>query len=117
MTTTTMPAINSCPVNEVLYENHCYYLDGSGGNCLVGYSRASEIILSKIAREFIDKDYKTTISDNCCIWTRDEYQNYGMPVGFCSQPGPFRHEPVKHGSNCKSATNNERKQLTFCGSD
>ncbi|CAF4190590.1 unnamed protein product, partial [Adineta steineri] len=37
---------------EITWNNHCYYLDGSGGNCTSGYSQATNSVLTCIATQF-----------------------------------------------------------------
>ncbi|CAF1209900.1 unnamed protein product, partial [Didymodactylos carnosus] len=106
--------IHDCPENEVSYDNHCYYLDGSGGKCSYGYSRASESILIQISKLFIGKNYKTAISDNCCIWTTDLYQNYYISA-HCNKHGPFTKGP-ENLNGCINQTNQYPRQMTFCGS-
>ncbi|CAF1287203.1 unnamed protein product [Didymodactylos carnosus] len=112
VTTTTV----ECLSYEVSYNGHCYYLDGSGGRCAPYYSRASTDILSIIASKFIGKNYKSIISDNCCVWTSDTYQTFGMNAD-CNTMGPFKEGPLSPGGGCRNATNRHPKQLTFCGRD
>jgi len=105
----------SCSTNEIAYNGHCYYLDGSGGACDTGYSRAAETVLSTIATSFVGKNYKHTISSNCCIWTSDTYENWGM-AAHCNSNGPFSSgDPQKGAYGCTSQTLHGTGQLTFCG--
>lgn len=115
---TSTPATPSCPVNEVSYENHCCYLDGTGGQCSSGYSLGSETMLSQIAPLFMGLNYKTAISDICCVITTAESSNYGMS-GFdqCNKQGPFVAVPALHGGGCHNSTGARPRQLTFCVSD
>lgn len=110
-------ATYSCPVNEVLYQNHCYYLDGSGGQCLDGYSLGSETVLSQITGSFTGLNYKTAVSDNCCVKTSEAGSHYGALGGVCNGQGPFRGEPTLNGLGCINYTQLNPKQLTFCGSN
>lgn len=105
-----------CQTNEVSYENHCYFLDGIGGQCPAGYSIGSEAVLATIANSFIGLNYKTAISDNCCIITTDTLANYGMS-GQCNAQGPFTAAPTLHGSGCTGVTGRRPRQLTFCVSN
>jgi len=114
---TTEP-INPCSLNEVSYNNHCYYLDGIGGQCSVGYTLGSETVLSIISNLFIGLNYKTTISDNCCVITSETYSNYGMGgVGQCNTQGPFRSGPNLNGGGCFNYTGTKPRRLTFCVSN
>jgi hypothetical protein len=112
---TTEP-INPCSLNEVSYNSHCYYLDGIGGQCPVGYTLGSEADLSVISNLFIGLNYKTTVSDSCCVATSDTYSNYGMSVQ-CNAQGPFRGGPSLYGANCRLYTGRSSRQLTFCVSN
>ncbi|CAF1066479.1 unnamed protein product, partial [Didymodactylos carnosus] len=105
---------NLCDTNEVAFNNRCYYLDGTTGTCLDGYSLAPEVVLRCIASRFVGLNYKTTQSNNCCIWTSDVYENYGFNRG-CNQPGPFTDPPVLGGASCLAQENHFQLQLTFCG--
>lgn len=118
--------VSPCEVEtEVSYEGSCYYLDGSGGQCLGGYVLAPQSILSTIAPGFIGKDYRTMVSGNCCIWHADqalEGQDWGMADasmdpdgdGECGLPGPFEIGPLLGGANCTDAMNMNDNQLTLC---
>jgi hypothetical protein len=111
-------APTKCSINEVLFDNLCYYLDGSGGVCDTGYALGTNAQLAAVASLFAGKNYLRSVSDNCCIWTSDEFQNYGMnfpPSGSCNQPGPFLiGEPVFNGAFCAGADIRQPMQLTFC---
>ncbi|CAF1061187.1 unnamed protein product [Rotaria sordida] len=107
---------NNCAKYEVSHSNHCYYLDGSGGQCASGYKRASETVLKAIATQFKGKTYKSKVSDNCCVWTSNAYENWGMPATSCNVPGTFQSGPVLGGSLCTQAQQHYPAQLTFCGS-
>ena len=107
----------SCGTNEIAYNGHCYYLDDSGGACDTGFSRAAETVLSTIATSFIGKNYKHTVSSNCCIWTSDTYENWGM-AAHCNANGPFSSgDPQLGAYGCTSQTLHNTGQLTFCGSN
>lgn len=104
-----------CGPNEVGYNGKCYYLDGSGGACDAGFARAAESVLAVVASRFAGKNYKHTVSDNCCVWTSDPLEHYGM-VSHCSTNGPFSAgEPALGGGNCVGLANQAPAQLTFCG--
>ncbi|CAF0770363.1 unnamed protein product [Didymodactylos carnosus] len=114
-TSVTTGIIHQCPSNEVLYQNHCYYLDGIGGQCAYGYSLGSETVLSRIADLFIGLNYRTAISDNCCVVTSEKYLNFGIAkLHQCNKRGPFTTVPVLNGGGCTNYTNKHPKQLTFC---
>ena len=105
----------SCTSNQVASGGHCYYLDGSSGNCDSGFARASEATLTSIASSFVGKNYMHTVSGNCCVWTSDATENYGMAV-HCNSNGPFSAgDPQKGAAGCTGATNHFSGQLTFCG--
>jgi len=114
--------VNPCDAEtEVFYDGDCYYLDGSAGNCLLGYVLAPQSVLEFIAADFIGKTYKTTQSDNCCIWHADqgaEGQDWGMTDGVgsndCNNPGPFGDGPLLDGAGCTDAMNMLANQLTLC---
>jgi hypothetical protein len=114
---TSTQAMSSCPVNEVFYQNHCYYLDGSGGQCLPGYSLGSKTVLSEIANSFTGLNYKTQVSDNCCVKTLEAPSNYGSIGGQCNVQGPFIGGPSLNGGGCGSYAGLSAKQLTFCASN
>jgi hypothetical protein len=100
----------------VLYKGRCYYLDGSGGHCAIGYGRARQAVLAIIAEQFVNKTYYSQVSDNCCVQTSDPLQNYGMKNELCNKVGVYTRGPVLGGSGCINSTNNYTRQLTFCGS-
>ncbi len=107
----------SCSTNEIAYNGHCYYLDGSGGACDTNYSRAAETVISAIATQFIGKNYKHTVSTNCCIWTSDTVENWGM-AAHCNSNGPFTSgDPQLGAFGCTNVQNHGTGQLTFCGSN
>ncbi|AKV01580.1 hypothetical protein AKJ09_08243 [Labilithrix luteola] len=106
---------NSCPLNEVAFNGKCYYLDGSSGACDPGYARAPQSVLSSIADSFIGKNYKHTVSGNCCIWNADPVENWGFNGSQCNRSGPFTSAPVPGGSGCTNADNQFLSQLTLCG--
>jgi hypothetical protein len=107
----------SCGSNEVAFNAHCYYLDGSAGACDSGYSRAAESVLAQIKTSFGGLNYKHNVSQNCCIWTSDMYENYGM-ANHCNSNGPFTANDVSMGAiGCTMQMNHFAGQLTFCGSN
>ncbi|CAF1031635.1 unnamed protein product [Adineta steineri] len=118
MTTPSTGLLTNCSLNEVLYKNYCYYLDGTGGQCSNGYSLGSESILSRIADLFIGLNYKTRISKNCCVVTMESNSNYGIStLTQCNKQGPFTSVPVLNGGGCRNSTAISEAQLTFCVSN
>ncbi|CAF1410513.1 unnamed protein product [Adineta steineri] len=111
--TTTTTLVASCHSYEVSWNNHCYYLDGSGGNCTSGYSQATNSVLTCIATQFAGKTYRSTISSNCCVWTTNTYECYEL-TSNCNSAGPFTSGPVLA---CTNAQQHFSQQLTFCGSN
>ena len=106
-------------MSEVEYGGDCYYLDGSGGTCDVGYEMARQVDLSAIASLFVGLTYKNQPSDNCCIAhsaQATENQDWGMESGSCNTAGTFTTPPVLGGSSCIDALNMYPSQLTFCRS-
>ncbi|CAM4975005.1 unnamed protein product [Rotaria socialis] len=115
---TTTSIVASCQSYEVSWNNHCYYLDGSGGNCTIGYSRATNAILGCIATQFVTKTYRSKISDSCCVWAADTYECYGLTDDNCNNAGPFTAGPVFGGGRgCINTQQRLPAQLTFCGSN
>ncbi|CAF1355665.1 unnamed protein product [Rotaria magnacalcarata] len=110
-TTTTLVA--SCQSYEVSWNNRCYYLDGSGGACASGYTLGTNAVLTCIATQFVGKTYRSVTSSNCCIWTADTYECYGMSSN-CNSAGTFSVGPVVNGAGCANAQNHNSGQLTFC---
>jgi hypothetical protein len=92
-------------------------LDGSGGQCSYGYSLASERVLSEIANSFTGLNYKTSVSNNCCVKALEIPSNYGSIGGQCNAQGPFKGGPTLNGGGCRNYTQLSTKQLTFCGSN
>jgi hypothetical protein len=115
-----LPCTGSCPpATDVSYNGHCYYLDGSGGSCVSGYTLAPQSILNSIATMFVGKTYRTGESDNCCIWHANqgsENQDWGMPTNDCNVSGQFTQGPTLGGSACTDALNTYPDQLTLCQS-
>lgn len=104
-----------CGTNEVSFNGKCYYLDGSGGTCIQGYARAPQTALAQVASMFAGKNYKSKVSTNCCVWTSDNVQNYGMTT-HCNANGPFSNgEPALGGTGCSGVYITGAGQLTFCG--
>lgn len=112
----------ACDTNtDVLYNGKCYYLDGSGGACDIGFSRGSNATMAAIlatnVNAYAGKNYKHKVSGNCCMWTSDASEVYGM-AGHCNANGPFSNgEPVVNGTGCNGAKNFGPDQLTFCGAN
>lgn len=104
-----------CQSYEVSWNGHCYYLDGSGGSCASGYSLATNGVLTCIATNFTGKNYASIVSGNCCIWTADTYECYGL-VSNCNAAGPFTSGPTFDGNGCLNVQLHGTSQLTFCGS-
>lgn len=105
----------TCGANEITYNGKCYYLDGSGGTCDAGYALAPESVMAVIASQFAGKNYKHTVSSNCCIWASDPLEHYGM-VSHCNSAGPFSAgEPILGGAGCNGVSLHGAGQLTFCG--
>lgn len=105
--------------NDVLFGGKCYYLDGSGGTCDNGFARASNAtmgsILANNANAWQGKNYRHKVSSNCCVWTSDVVENYGM-VTHCNSNGPFSAgEPKAGGAGCTNVQIHGAGQLTFCG--
>ncbi|CAF3065967.1 unnamed protein product, partial [Rotaria sp. Silwood2] len=98
---------------EVLWNNRCYYLDGSGGVCESGYALGTNAALTCIASQFAGKNYRNATSSNCCIWTADTYECYGMNSN-CNSAGPFSQGPILNGASCLNAQNYFSGQLTLC---
>ncbi|CAF4886309.1 unnamed protein product, partial [Rotaria socialis] len=91
---------------------------GSGGNCTIGYSRATNAILGCIATQFVTKTYRSKISDSCCVWAADTYECYGLTDDNCNNAGPFTAGPVFGGGRgCINTQQRLPAQLTFCGSN
>ena len=104
------------PLTDVSYQGKCYYLDGSRGLCDAGYSLAPQSVLSAIAGQFVGKDYKNQVSDNCCIVHANqaaEGQDWGMETD-CNAAGPFVQGPILGGAGCTDQQNDNVGQLTFC---
>ncbi|CAF1401519.1 unnamed protein product [Adineta steineri] len=114
--TTTTSIVAACQSYEVSWNNHCYYLDGSDGSCITGYSLATNAILNCISSLFIGKNYRNTTSNDCCILTADTYECFGFNVD-CNNPGPFTEAPILGGANCINQVLRYSQQLTFCGSN
>jgi len=90
-------------------------LDGIGGQCPAGYTLGSEADLSAISNLFIGLNYKTAVSDNCCVVTTATYSNYGMGgAAQCNTQGPFTGGPSLNGAGCINSASRQPKQLTFC---
>ena len=114
-------ATSGCPdVNDVLFQGKCYYLNGSNGVCAAGYALASNANLAAIlaanANIWQNKNYRATVSNNCCIRTSDNVMSYGMTTN-CNNAGPFAAgQPVAGGSACTNITPpfTNSQQLTVC---
>ena len=111
--TTTTTLVASCQSYEVSWNNHCYYLDGSAGNCTAGYTRAANALLTCIGSQFVNKTYRSTISNNGCVWTSETYECYAL-ISNCNSAGPFTSGPKY---SCTNLQQRYSQQLTFCGSN
>lgn len=105
-------------LNDVEYNQKCFYLDGSKGVCDSGYIVSSNAMLAAILganpNAWQGKNYRHQISDNACVLTKDNVENYGM-VTHANQPGPFgTGEPIWNGSSCTGVYFTQPKQLTLC---
>ncbi|CAF2974540.1 unnamed protein product [Rotaria sp. Silwood2] len=117
-TSTSAGIEDKCSLNEIFYQGHCYYLNGVGGECPYGYSLGSETVLSVIADSFIGLNYKTAISNNCCVVTSEKSSNYGInSTDQCNKQGPFTVVPSYNGGGCRNYTTRHSRQLTFCMSN
>ena len=105
----------SCdPATEVFWNGKCYYLDGSKGQCDAGYVLAPQSALYTIRTWFAGKNYKHTISNNCCIYNAEADEDFGM-ADHCNTNGPFTANDVSPGAaGCTNQTNFNAGQLTFC---
>jgi hypothetical protein len=107
----------ACLGTDVSFGGHCYYFDGSGGACDTGYARAPQtaIASTKAAGLWIGKNYRHSVSSNCCVWTSDAVENYGFG-DHCNSNGPFTtNDPILGGAGCTNVMNHNSGQLTFCG--
>jgi hypothetical protein len=112
--TDTTPPVVCDPLTEVSFEGHCYYLDGSAGVCDPGYALASQTVLATIAPSFTGKDYKHTVSENCCVLNADADEDWGMG-DHCNAAGPFTaNDPSLGAIGCTDAVNAFPGQLTLC---
>ncbi|CAF1173194.1 unnamed protein product [Adineta steineri] len=127
--TTTTTIIASCQSYEVSWNNHCYYLDGSSGSCIAGYSRATSAVLPCISSQFVGKTYRSTISDNCCVWTAATYVCFGLNSN-CNSAEPFTSGPAlggggggsdlkaqECGSKREKSRGSARVRLEICATD
>jgi hypothetical protein len=123
LTGTSSPAAPACgvcdPATSVLFNGHCYYLDGSAGVCDAGYLLQSNATLTTILaanpNAWQGKTYKHTTSGNCCVETTDATEEFGM-TSSCNHPVVFgAGEPVVDGTNCNGSANRYAAQLTLCG--
>src|SRR5207248_1801200 len=97
------------------------YLDGSGGSCNfgAGVTKGSnaqlDAIIANNPNAWQNLNYRQTVSSNCCVWTSDTLEKYGM-VTHCNSTGPFSAgEPAVNGATCNGATqHNIPGQLTLC---
>jgi len=113
----------ACAANELSFNGFCYYLDGTGGVCNFGGSRRSNQEMANLlgalgAGAWDGLNYRSTVSINCCVWTSDATEQYGM-VNHCNSNGPFTgNEPIVGGAGCNGAMQfamGSPGQLTFCG--
>jgi hypothetical protein len=96
----------------VLYNNRCYYLDGSGGACDAGYVLGTNAAAGSFipGSRFAGKTYRHTVSISCCIYTSDAgYMYRGSP---CNDPGGFQGTGITTpGCGGHAASSH---QLTLC---
>src|SRR5439155_1252410 len=75
-------SVGCADANDVLFNGKCFYLDGSGGACDNGYALSNNVAMGQIlmanANAWQGKNYKHTVSSNCCVLTSDNVENYGM---------------------------------------
>jgi hypothetical protein len=103
--------------NEVPFNGHCYYLDGSNSVCDPGYALASQSVLASIGAQFVGKLVKHTAFNNCCVANADGPENYGMGGADCFNfSGPWGVGPVLGGAGCTNSTQHFSQQLSLCGS-
>jgi hypothetical protein len=99
---------------EVEYLGHCYYLDGSQGVCDPGYTLGPQTVLYTIGPWFEGRDYRHTVSSNCCIYNSEPDEDFGM-ADHCNAPGPFSATDVMPGAmGCTDVYNFYPGQLTLC---
>ncbi len=91
-------------------------MDGIGGNCPIGYTLGSEADLSAVSNLFMGLNYKTAVSDNCCVITTASVSNYGMN-SQCNAQGPFTNTPSLNGAGCRNYAPKSGSQLTLCVSN
>jgi hypothetical protein len=105
--------LSACDLTtEVELAGACYYLDGSGGRCDVGYQLASQSVLS--GGMFTGKTYKHQVSDNCCIYNADANEDWGMG-DHCNLSGPFSsNDPLRGAFGCTGTLQLHANQLTLC---
>jgi hypothetical protein len=104
-----------CGTNDVSYNGHCYYLDGSKGVCDPGYALVSQSILTSIHSMFAGLNYKHTISQDCCVLNADPTENWGM-ADHCNANGPFdANDPSLGAYGCSGVSIDLAGQLTLCG--
>jgi hypothetical protein len=102
------------PATEVEYLGHCYYLDGSQGVCDPGYVLGPQTVLYTIGPWFEGRNYRHTISGNCCIYNSEPDEDFGM-ADHCNTNGPFTAtDVVPGGAGCTNVTNFYPLQLTLC---
>jgi hypothetical protein len=109
--------------NDVQFGGKCYYLNGTNGVCVQGYSKGSNAQLAAILaanpNAWQGKNYRSTVSSNCCVLTSDNVQNYGMGT-HCNSNGPFSaNEPLAGGAGCSNISPpiQGAGQLTLCASN
>ena len=64
---------------------------------------------------FAGKDYRTTVSNNCCIAHADQAtEGQDCVLGSnCNSPGPFSQGPELGGEGCTDSNNQNSAQLTL----
>jgi len=118
VTTDATDAAPTCGTNDVSYQGHCYYLDGSDGICDPGYALASDGVLAVISPLFAGLTYKHTVSSFCCIMTTSPGAVFGVtPLSACNGVGSWTSMTIQPNvPPCgPSETMRYAGQLTFCG--
>jgi hypothetical protein len=115
------------PNTDVSFGGNCYYLDGTNGVCLPGYTMQPQSVLTTIASGFVGLTWKTQTFNNCCVKhalqgmppcgaAPNECQDWGMGGGDCTPSTvPWTTGPIPGGASCTNANQNYTAQLTLCG--
>jgi hypothetical protein len=114
-TSSDTDTVTDCDTDyEVEHLGRCYYLDGSRGVCDPGYELGPQSVLYTIGPSFEDRDYRYSVSSNCCIYNSEPDEDFGM-ADHCNMPGPFSATDVQEGAmGCTNMTNLYENQLTLC---